>query len=209
MKKFNCINCGKENKCKPSHYNLYCNISCQHEYRWREILVPKIERGEAAPTSIPVLRRYLQQTRGDKCAMCPATSMWNNNPLTLHVDHIDGDSNNNWPANLRLLCPNCHSQTDNFGSKNVRSEGKRKEYYDRWRRENKPPKEPKPKKEKELKGKRVSVLAHLTKDELEQLIENNTFGAVGKMFNITDNAVRRRCKQLGIQMPGQGGRKQK
>jgi hypothetical protein len=35
----------------------------------------------------------------------------------LQLDHIDGDSDNNYPKNLRLLCPNCHAQTENFGSK--------------------------------------------------------------------------------------------
>lgn len=42
-------------------------------------------------------------------------------PLTLEVDHIDGDFLNNILTNLRFLCPNCHRQTPNFAG---RSRGK-------------------------------------------------------------------------------------
>ena len=42
-------------------------------------------------------------------------------PLRLEIDHIDGDYHNNDRTNLRYLCPNCHTQTDNFSG---RSRGK-------------------------------------------------------------------------------------
>lgn len=41
-------------------------------------------------------------------------------------DHIDGDRENNSRENLRLVCPNCHSQIFTFCHRNVSSEGKRK-----------------------------------------------------------------------------------
>jgi 5-methylcytosine-specific restriction endonuclease McrA len=44
----------------------------------------------------------------------------------MHVDHIDGDRTNNTYDNLRILCPNCHSQTPTFASKNVSTAGKKK-----------------------------------------------------------------------------------
>ena len=42
--------------------------------------------------------------------------MFGNKKLSLQLDHIDGDSDNNKLHNLRLLCPNCHSQTSTFGN---------------------------------------------------------------------------------------------
>lgn len=48
------------------------------------------------------------------CSVCGTPDEWNGVHLTLHIDHIDGDTYNNEPSNLRLLCPNCHSQTDTY-----------------------------------------------------------------------------------------------
>lgn len=48
------------------------------------------------------------------CKIC-GIDTWLDLPLTLHVDHIDGDYTNNTVENLRYLCPNCHSQTKTFG----------------------------------------------------------------------------------------------
>lgn len=58
----------------------------------------------------------------NRCAECRIFPMWNDKPLTLQLDHIDGDSTNNQIKNLRLLCANCHSQTPTY----CRGQGKNK-----------------------------------------------------------------------------------
>lgn len=55
-----------------------------------------------------------------KCAICGNEGEYNGEPLTLHLDHINGIHNDNRLENLRFLCPNCHSQTETFGTRNIK-----------------------------------------------------------------------------------------
>ncbi|MEA2429233.1 MAG: hypothetical protein QOF37_2861 [Thermoleophilaceae bacterium] len=50
----------------------------------------------------------------DACEECGIED-WRDRPLSLALHHVNGDRNDNRLENLALLCPNCHSQTDNFG----------------------------------------------------------------------------------------------
>jgi hypothetical protein len=54
-----------------------------------------------------------------QCASCAIGPEWNGMRLQLQVDHIDGDRFNCTKENLRFMCPNCHSQTHNWGIKNA------------------------------------------------------------------------------------------
>lgn len=54
------------------------------------------------------------------CTICNITQ-WNNKPLVLELDHINGLTSDNRIENLRLLCPNCHSQTPTFRGRNKNS----------------------------------------------------------------------------------------
>lgn len=59
----------------------------------------------------------LINSRGHRCESCN-NSEWLGRPITLELDHIDGDHENNSEYNLKLLCPNCHSQTSTYKGKN-------------------------------------------------------------------------------------------
>lgn len=54
----------------------------------------------------------------DICARC-SIKEWMGKPLTLHLDHVNGDRTDHRIQNLRLLCPNCHSQTDTYCGRNI------------------------------------------------------------------------------------------
>lgn len=53
----------------------------------------------------------------NKCLSCGNTGEWLGKPISLELDHINGINNDNRLKNLRILCPNCHSQTPTFRKK--------------------------------------------------------------------------------------------
>lgn len=69
-----------------------------------------------------VLRRYVlkHSLLPYKCSIC-GIKEWNNKTISLELDHINGVNNDNRLVNLRFLCPNCHSQTSTYGSRNIQT----------------------------------------------------------------------------------------
>ena len=100
------------------------------------------------------------------CSRC-GIKEWMGTPLTLQVDHADGDTQNNQRENLRGLCPNCHSQTPTYCGKG-RGRGHRKGDY-------------------EITDERLLVA----------LLETRSIGAALESLGKNRNALNyRRCKAL-------------
>lgn len=92
-------------------YNIGVKIEAE------KILVYNRNSGKRESTAR--LRRALFQIGKDLscCSVCGQSNIWNGIVLTMQIDHIDGIRINNLPDNLRVLCPNCHTQTSTFGYK--------------------------------------------------------------------------------------------
>lgn len=56
----------------------------------------------------------------NECALCGQGPVWNGLPLVLQLDHINGVNNDHRIENLRILCPNCHTQTETYAGKSRR-----------------------------------------------------------------------------------------
>lgn len=73
-----------------------------------------VKNGPLIPSSRLKSKLLKESIKVNQCDMCGLLPIWNNKPLTLQLDHIDGDETNNELVNLRILCPNCHTQTDTY-----------------------------------------------------------------------------------------------
>jgi 5-methylcytosine-specific restriction endonuclease McrA len=58
----------------------------------------------------------------NQCEHCGLTE-WRGRPLSMHIDHINGVRDDHRLENLRMLCPNCHSQTETYGGRNAKLRG--------------------------------------------------------------------------------------
>lgn len=128
-----------------------------------------------------------------KCAECGIKNIWNNKPISLHLDHINGINNDNRINNLRILCPNCHSQTATYAGKR----NKIKNFCSNC-------KTPIHKnstlcvKCSNIKTNNKNMKFQVSKEELINLIQKYPMTKIGTLFGVSDNAIRKRCKALNI-----------
>lgn len=131
----------------------------------------------------------------NKCDICGNGGEWCGKKLSLQLDHINGINNDNRLENLRLLCPNCHSQTETFSGKRHKINNFCEDCGEKIHRQSK----------KCFKCSSISKGINqrkfeISKEELENLISKYPMTTVGKMLGVSDNAVRKRCKKLGIDL---------
>lgn len=78
----------------------------------------KIIAGDFNSLSNKMKREQILHEQNQKCNICKIGQIWNNSPLTFHLDHISGNRQDESRSNLQMICPNCHSQTETYGGKN-------------------------------------------------------------------------------------------
>ena len=132
------------------------------------------------------------------CSICGQEPIWQNKELTLILDHINGINNDDRLENLHWVCPNCNQQLATTGAKNPNRKILAKKYYciDC---------------NKEIsKGSSRCVNCYpkslikpieelpVTREELKNLIRTQSFLEVGRMYNVTDNAIRKWCDKFNL-----------
>jgi len=102
------------------HIKLGTNSNKGRSFREmsRDDVVTKYLKKGSKVQSYKLKQKLLQHKLLDnKCSECGQEPEWNGKPLSLQLDHINGDSSDNRLENLRILCPCCHSQTETFSGK--------------------------------------------------------------------------------------------
>jgi len=134
-----------------------------------------------------------------KCAICGLGPEWNGKTLTLRLDHKNGIRNDHRLENLRFLCPNCDSQTETYGGRNIKWTKKKYCCRECGTEVAKGSKRcPECDRIRKMKCKRPP------KEELAITVWQKPLRIIAKQYGVSDKAVAKWCKRDGIKTPGVG-----
>jgi len=159
-------------------------------------------------TSIGLLKRRLieeglkeYKCEGENCGI----NEWHGKKITLHLDHINGDNLDHRIENLRFLCPNCHSQTPTYGSKNTKKSSKNYLKESRYLKHKRKTKINYCKCGKLIDNRsdmcedcyRISIrkVERPSYELLKKEVNDTNYCAVGRKYGVSDNAIRKWIKQ--------------
>ena len=143
------------------------------------------------------------------CRDCKLIDVYNDKPLVLHLEHINGINNDNRLENLCFLCPNCHSQTNTYCGKNRKYSKKTNMVncntetcaeYDIQLEEIKKEKE----KEDALRLKKFSNVRRPTEQILRKMIEDLPLAKIAAKYGVSSNAVKKWADKYNIETKGNG-----
>lgn len=123
----------RENGSNPEtikKYIKHLNLDISH-FDAKAIIVSKLTSSKGAKPLEEILvknskcynshnlkkRLLKEELLKNQCSECKLEVIWQGKPISLHLEHINGEHSDNRLENLTILCPNCHSQTLTYGNK--------------------------------------------------------------------------------------------
>lgn len=143
-----------------------------------------------------LLQKLINAGRKCECEICKITD-WNGQSITFQVHHIDGNRTNNSESNLQILCPNCHSQTDNFCSKNRKAE-KKKYYCKNCGKELSKASETGLCKDCWNKFQIKNSKCPSKEELLQKCYELKSYSKIAKEYNVSDKTIKKWCVNYGF-----------
>lgn len=90
-----------------------------NKYNTKEIFIDAIENGKCKSKSQNIINNLVKYELKEYCCEICGINSWNDKYIRLELHHKNGKHEDNQLDNLQFLCPNCHSQTDNFRALNI------------------------------------------------------------------------------------------
>lgn len=147
-------------------------------------------------TQATLRRWYLKEKNVSyTCSICGLEPIWNDKPLSLILDHINGINNDDRLENLRWVCPNCNMQLPTTNRR--KKSGKRYYCIECGTEVSTKKAERCIKCSLNFYKKNIEELP-ITREELKQLIRVQSFVQIGKIFNVSDNTIRKWCDKLNL-----------
>ena len=117
------------------------------------------------------------------CQECGQGEEWNGKRLVLQLDHINGNRRDNRIGNLRILCPNCHTQTHTFAGRGKASGA--------------------------IKSVPELLVEEVSRDKISwpdnkillELVWSRPLSTLSVELGVSATAIKKRCKKLGLALP--------
>jgi predicted transcriptional regulator len=170
---------------------------------WKLAPLDKIFIKNSSSTNATVKRRAVSAgLLKEECAICELGTKWKGKSLVLTLDHINGDNRDNRLSNIRLLCPNCHSQTPTFAGRSAKTYPKVRPMCVAC--------------EADIKNGAKYFCSNKCRadqdqrtvwpepKELKKLVWELPTSHIARKLGVSDVAVSKRCKKYGIEKPPRG-----